>query len=139
MVDCSTATKTHLIPLFTLLEKRQFRLAEKALLKLINEFVVKHNLKNQSHLSTLSKDLYDNFNRKYLTWIKSKGKNIHKEVFTLHSNNHDNLLLAHCTDVACIDDLMYEFVHLSTEKQKYIDQIKELSFQYQCYSQLLQE
>lgn len=137
MVDCSVATETCLVQLFTLLEKRQFRLAEKALLKLINEFISKNDLTRHAQISSLSKDLYDNFNRKYLTWIKEKGKNIHEEVVTLHSNDNDNLLLAHCTDAACIDDMMFDFTNLSSEKRKFSSQLKEIAYQYQCYSLLL--
>ncbi len=116
MVGCSGASESQLLPIFMLLEKRQFKLAEKTLLKLLKNLVkATDNPTEHSDLLGLTQTLYSNFNRNYLIWMKKRGKDVRKEITTLHSDSHDNLLLAHCTDSAYVDDLFYEALRLSSQ------------------------
>ncbi|MCL4374907.1 DUF4588 domain-containing protein [Patescibacteria group bacterium] len=138
MATDSAITRSQLLPIFTLLEKRQFKLAEKNLIKILRNLIESNqDAKKRSNWLGLTQILYSDFNRSYLSWAKNRGRNIRREISTLHSDSHDNFLLAHCTDSASVDDLFYAMMQ-SASQRRLTRQNREISKQLELYSHLIQ-
>lgn len=122
--------------IFFSIQKREFKEAEKTLLSVLKKFI-DPQFKN-IHIKALVSDLYYHFNPKYLQWLKNRGGDIKKEIKDLSSPVHDNFLIAHCSDPACLDDLFKEIEQTfesSLENDKKLK--KSIEYHLACYKNLL--
>lgn len=122
--------------IFFSIQKREFKEAEKILLSSLKKVIDSH-FKN-IYTKSLVLDLYYHFNQKYLQWLKNRGRDIKKEIKELSSPVHDNFLIAHSSDPACLDDLFKE-VEQTFESGLENDKKLKKSIEYHlaCYKNLL--
>lgn len=122
--------------IFFSVQKREFKEAEKILLSSLKK-VIDSQFK-KIYIKSLVLDLYYHFNPKYLQWLKNRGGDIKKEIKELSSPVHDNFLIAHSSDPACLDDLFKEIEQTfesGLENDKKLK--KSIEYNLACYKNLL--
>jgi hypothetical protein len=133
-VDNNWAT---LIKIFQYLNKGLYKKAESVLITSFYKIISLKGIKNKVNGAALnySQTIYYRFNEAYLSWIREHGGSLRQEINKLHSPHHDNFLLAHCQDMASLDDLLYELILYLTVPCS--TQRKEIEYHVICYKKLL--
>lgn len=97
--------------------KREFRKAEDIVLEKI-EAVAKESekldvLDRVDHMDDIKlfHTLYSSFNKYYLRYVERKGVDTGDERDDLRMEDHDNYFIAHCSDPADMDDMLYELIN----------------------------
>jgi hypothetical protein len=127
--------KQQLDTLMNFIRSRDFIKAEKLVLALV-ETVLTHGIQDKDQvvadLNMLS-ILYQQFNKVYLAWInihdRQHADSEYKELF---SEEHDNCLIAHCSLIAEMDDLLYETMQYVMDKSEQEEVERHLN----CYKKL---
>jgi len=137
MDKTSQDNRTTLIKIFQHLNKGLYKEAESLLLKSLQQITFSKDNKKKLNGIALNycQILYHRFNEVYLSWVKEAGGDLKQEIKKLHGSYHDNFLLAHCQDIAGLDDLLYElilYLSLPSSSQK-----KEVKHHLACYKKLL--
>ncbi|OGK37165.1 hypothetical protein A3F03_03930 [Candidatus Roizmanbacteria bacterium RIFCSPHIGHO2_12_FULL_41_11] len=128
----------YLDSLCQLVSERKFKEVELEVLSLIEELLSHANKEDDSLMRdiVIAQIIYSDFNDYYLNWTTSRGKNAEKENTHLVSDEHSNYLIAHSTEVADMDDLLYELnnylTDLSVKKQK-----EEVKYHLKCYKRYI--
>lgn len=120
--------------LFELIQQRQFEKVEASLISLVEDVVSKEydtSADRQAAVDTLQ-SLYNNFNDMYFQWFSQMNPNIDDEFYSLVSRNHDNILIAHCTDAESMDDLLYETIEFLMDETN-----NEAHYHLACYKRML--
>ncbi|KKQ02043.1 MAG: hypothetical protein US11_C0001G0002 [Candidatus Roizmanbacteria bacterium GW2011_GWA2_36_23] len=122
---------------FKLIHERKYHKAELSLINTIENILstIKKNGISKKPILDFCKAIYFDFNENYLDWIKTTGGCAKEEIDKLHSIKHDNYLIAHCRDSACIDDLLYEIITMITETEEQKN-LKDLKYNLDCYRRL---
>lgn len=119
--------------IFEMLYKREFSTLEFILMSYIE-----HIFKRSVHSEISEPDMrfvlsiYRNFNEQYLNWLEKSNYDIEKEIDELTSLDHDNFMIAQCTDSAAIDDLFFELLEYITTNH-YDHQKEEVEYHLNCY------
>lgn len=118
---------------FHLFHQRKYSELEKEVLTYIGSSVIKG--KTTSFKLILLVAIYSEFNSLYMDWAKRNNISEEKEIQTQYSNEHENLFIAHCSDPASMDDLLWEvnnYLEDHTERSKH-----EVEYQLACYRKSL--
>jgi hypothetical protein len=84
--------------------KRKFEKAEIATLRLLCSLLESSD--DASHRQCIVSLLYHSFNSYYEAWLRKKGHEYQKELDDLRSLEHDNLLIAYCSNVYAMEMLL---------------------------------
>jgi hypothetical protein len=121
-----------------LIAERKFKKAEEQVLEILARILEVSYTSPQSisEAIELINGLYEEFNSYYLQWSRTREKDEVAEVEELYSRDHSNFFIAHCTDVECMDDMLYEvrsyLFDLQNESQK-----EEALYHVNCYRRIL--
>lgn len=83
---------------------RKFDKAESATLQLLSSLLDKKE--NCQHKQLIVSMLYHSFNSYYVSWLRKNNHNVVKETDDLRSLEHDNLLIAYCSNVYAMEMLL---------------------------------
>ncbi|MFW5703864.1 MAG: hypothetical protein ACOCXQ_03430 [Patescibacteria group bacterium] len=122
------------------LAERDFRMAEESVMQLMQKLVTyTYQSSNEiERANTLIETLYLDFNEYYMQWCKKNGISDVEEIFELYSKEHHNILIAHCSDLESMDDLIYETrKYLSNLRDE--DQKREALYHISCYNRQLSQ
>lgn len=123
-----------IMDLFTLIQKRQFKKTESILLSMIEDMVTRdyNSDSDRQELVETMKNIYHNFNAMYIEWLSGTQNTSTDEFYNLVSHNHDNILVAHCTDAESMDDLLYETIEFLSDSRN-----NEAQYHLACYKRLI--
>ncbi|MDO8610449.1 MAG: hypothetical protein Q7R95_07920 [bacterium] len=109
---------------------RKYKEAEHFLLNFIEKTLSEsNNSSNIQHKKHIYNTIYFSFNQFYYNWLKKNNIDIEKERVFLQSLEHTNFLISHSTEIAEMDDLLYDLVN-------YLNAVvlkKDVLYQLQCY------
>src|SRR5438105_876423 len=85
--------------------RKDFLQAEELTLELVRS-ILNHNDTQEEDI-LITNTIYASFNDYYKLWLKRQDKDLNSMIKETYSDKHDNYLIAHCSDPAAIDDLLY--------------------------------
>jgi hypothetical protein len=108
----------------------KFHDAERVVLSMVEDALAKEYNTEDDTAPVLAelKGLYEGFNDRFDDWADLHG-------FVTESSdlrNHHNLLMAHCSDPASMDDLLYETLGFLTDPED-DQQLEEARYHLSCY------
>lgn len=108
--------QTHLDAICSSLYDRKFRDAEMHTLQLLSRLL--EQPKEDEHKQFIVSMLFHSFNSYYCSWLKKMKFNCEKEMDDLRSLEHDNLLIAYCSNVYAMESLLQQaFRFFGKQKQ----------------------
>ena len=124
--------------LMSYVHAKDFRQAEELVLSLVDT-VLTHDLSEQKEQVAdllMLTVLYEKFNDVYLVWIHANDlPDPTTHLQSLVSDDHENCLIAHCSAIAEMDDLLYEAMQYVMEKSTKEEVKKHVG----CYRSLIQK
>lgn len=120
-----------------LLYKKAYHQAERRLLQIIESIFTYSSQVGNHHRDEVATVImiYTQFNILYNDWLRKKKIASSTELASLDNGEHTNYLLAHCSDPASMDDLLWElsdYLENPTARNK-----EEVSYQLLCYRKSL--
>lgn len=80
----------------------------------------------------VSQVIYVEFNDYFEHWMEENGHMGNKDIEAYKSEEHDNVLLANCTDPASMDDLFWDLTNLLTSNNRnYV--MDDIDYHIACY------
>lgn len=84
----------------------------------------------------VSEVIYVEFNKYYEYWLAQHGHTGSNNTSSLHTEEHDNVLIDKCTDPGSIDDLMWDLNNLLTANpDNYVTD--DITYHLDCYNRTL--
>jgi len=117
-----------------LIHQKKIKEAENSLLALIEKIFSdsQNGSKKINDYIKMYKTMHHAFNNYYLNWLKKNSNSFKKEKQEISSSKHDNYLVACASQVAEMEDLLYELGNYLTILHDE-DQKKEVAYHLQCY------
>ena len=116
-----------------LLYQKKYREAESQLISYIEETLFKKNgLANSNQNRETYLALYRLFNNYYLNWLKTKKIRYKKGKLLFRSNGHTNLLISKTSQVAEMDDMLFELGNY-LDNTRSTSQKNEVLYHLHCY------
>jgi hypothetical protein len=132
--------KTSLDRICQQLYTRSFYEAENVLLSLVKQvYDVYESPEGHTEQEILvSQVLYVEFNDYFEKWLQEKGKTQSDLVDELSKDEHENILLANCTDPASMDDLMWDLNNvLTSNPHNYV--MDDIDYHIVCYKRAMKD
>jgi len=122
--------KEFLNTLCKLMYKRKFKKAEDILLDFIEKTLYFSKNSNQIiDKKSICLNIYYSFNELYSSYLKANNIKIKQECKKIKSNKHPNYLIANCTKIAEMDDLLFNLInYLDSTVEK-----DEVVYELDCY------
>jgi hypothetical protein len=121
-----------------LIAARKFKKAEEQVIELLGQmlevsYTSPHSI---SEAIDVLNGLYEEFNSYYLQWSRTQGKDEVTEIEQLCSTAHSNFFIARCTDIECMDDMLYEVRNYLSDLQNAAKK-EEALYHVSCYRRIL--
>ncbi len=121
-----------------LIAAREFKKAEEQVIELLVQmlevsYTSPHSI---AEAIELINGLYEEFNSYYMQWSRTQGKDEVDEVEQLCSTAHSNFFIARCTDIECMDDMLYEVRNYLSDLQNETKK-EEALYHVTCYRRIL--
>lgn len=127
--------RKQIFQIYECLYSQKFKEMEQLLLTLIENIIHDAKEGDVSEQIVVVIFIYSNFNTFFSNWLSKKHRSKMKVIGQLNNNEHHNVLIAHCSDAASMDDLLWEV-------SNYLEKVnesgrREVEYQLDCYKKSL--